>query len=176
MGSDQAPEVVPESACWVIPVGNNWSFFKGVLHLWQTGCLWQDMHERYDKWNSVCLQFRRWSVQGIWDALLQALVDHGLTDDWQHIIDSTTVRSHVSAVSGKGGLCVGFWWITQRLSPISSAQANYTGKRVSGPPPKPNLPAIRQTIIDRLTRPPDTPCPHCGCRPSQPKYAKVLLV
>lgn len=46
----------------------------------------------------------RWAEQGDWDALLQTLVDLGLTDDWQHMIDSTTVRGHVSAVGGKGGL------------------------------------------------------------------------
>ena len=46
----------------------------------------------------------RWAEQGVWDALLQTLVDLGLTDDWQHMIDSTIVRSHVSAVGGKGGL------------------------------------------------------------------------
>ena len=32
------------------------------------------------------------------------LVDLGLTVDWQHIIDSTTVRGHVSAAGGKGML------------------------------------------------------------------------
>lgn len=35
--------------------------------------------------------------------MLQMLVDPGLTDDWQHMIDSTTVRGHVSAAGGKGG-------------------------------------------------------------------------
>ena len=48
-------------------------------------------------------RFRRWADQGVWDALLQILVDLGLTDDWQHMIDSTTARSHVSAAGGKGG-------------------------------------------------------------------------
>ena len=38
------------------------------------------------------------------DALLKTLVDLGLTDDWQHMIDSTSVRGHVSAVGAKGGL------------------------------------------------------------------------
>jgi hypothetical protein len=32
------------------------------------------------------------------------LVELGLTDDWQHMIDSTTVRGHVSTFGGKGGL------------------------------------------------------------------------
>lgn len=35
-------------------------------------------------------------------------------------------------------------------------------KRASGPPPQPSMPAIRQAIIDRISRPPPHQCPHCG--------------
>jgi len=86
-----------------------------MLHVLRVGCPWRDMHEGYGKWNSVYVRFRRWAEQGVWDALLQTLVDLGLTDEWQHLIDSTTVRGHVSAAGGKGGLCAGFWSITRRL-------------------------------------------------------------
>ncbi|GLR60103.1 hypothetical protein GCM10007919_48310 [Rhizobium indigoferae] len=65
---------------------------------------WRDMHERYGKWNSVYVRFRRWAEQGVWDALLETLVEFGLTDDWQHMIDSTTVRCHSQAAGAKGGL------------------------------------------------------------------------
>lgn len=41
--------------------------------------------------------FRRWAEQGVWDALLETLVELGLTDDLQHMIDSTTVRGHSQA-------------------------------------------------------------------------------
>ena len=50
------------------------------------------------------MRFRRWAEQGVWDALLETLVELGLTDDWQHMIDSTVVRGHSQAAGAKGGL------------------------------------------------------------------------
>lgn len=35
------------------------------------------------------------------------------------------------------------------------------GKRISGPPPQPTLPAIRQAILKALAQPPPRLCPHC---------------
>ena len=97
------PLLPPERGRWARPAGDNRRFLNGMLHVLRTGCPWRDMHERYGKWNSVYVRFRRWAEQGVWDALLQTLVDLGLTDDRQHMIDSTSVRGHVSAAGGKGG-------------------------------------------------------------------------
>ena len=49
------------------------------------------------------VRFRRWAEQGVWAALLETLVELGLTDDWQHMIDSTVVRAHSQAAGAKGG-------------------------------------------------------------------------
>lgn len=46
-------------------------------------------------------------------------------------------------------------------------------KRVSGPPPQPSMPAVRQAILDRLSRPPPGQCPQCGC--SLPSAIPSLL-
>jgi transposase len=86
------------------PAHDNWRFLNGMLHVLRVGCPWRDMHERYGKWNSVDVRFRRWAEHGVWDALLETLVGLGLTDDWQHMIDSTTVRGHSQAAGAKGGL------------------------------------------------------------------------
>ncbi len=59
-----------------------------MFYVLRVGCPWRDMHERYGKWNSVYVRFRRWAEQGVWDALLETLVDLGLTDNWRHMIDS----------------------------------------------------------------------------------------
>ena len=79
-------------------------FLNGMLYVLRVGCPWRDMHERYGKWNSVYVRFCRWAEQGVWDALLDTLVDLGLTADWQHMIDSTIVRGHSQAAGAKGGL------------------------------------------------------------------------
>ncbi|MEO9735455.1 MAG: IS5 family transposase [Roseobacter sp.] len=86
------------------PAQGNRRYLNGMLHVLRVGCPWRDMHERYGKWNSVYVRFRRWAEQGVWDELLETLVDLGLTDDWQHMIDSTTVRGHSQAAGAKGGL------------------------------------------------------------------------
>jgi transposase len=79
-------------------------FLNGMLYVMRVGCPWRDMHERYGKWNSVYVRFRRWAEQGVWDALLETLVELGLTDNWQHMIDTTTIRDHSQAAGAKGGL------------------------------------------------------------------------
>ncbi|WP_296507174.1 transposase [Zymomonas sp.] len=73
-----------------------------MLYVLRTGCPWRDMHERYGKWNAVYVRFRRWAEQGVWDTLLETLVDLGLTDDGQHRIDSTILRTHSQAADAKG--------------------------------------------------------------------------
>lgn len=89
------------------PSYDNRQFINGMLHVLCVGRPWRDLHERYGKWNSVYVRFRRWAEQGVWDALLETLVELGLTDDWQHMLDSTTVRSHSQAAGAKGGLTRG---------------------------------------------------------------------
>lgn len=75
---------------------DNRQLMNGMLRV-RVGCPWRDMHERYGKWNSVYVRFRRWAEQGIWDALLERLVERGLTGNWQHMLDSTTVCGHSQA-------------------------------------------------------------------------------
>jgi len=97
------------------PAPDNRRFLNGMLHVLRVGCLWRDMHERYGKWNSVYVRFRRWAEQGVWDAMLDTLVELGLTDDWQHMIDSSIVHGHSQAAGAKGDLQKGLWSKPRRL-------------------------------------------------------------
>jgi transposase len=99
-----SPLLPSERGRWARPAQDNRRFLNGMLYVMRVGCPWRAMHERYGKWNSVYVRFRRWAEQGVWDALLETLVELGLTDNWQHMIDTTTVRGHSQAAGAKGGL------------------------------------------------------------------------
>jgi transposase len=43
------------------PSHDNRQYLNGMLHVLRVGCAWRDMHERYGKWNSVHVRFRRWA-------------------------------------------------------------------------------------------------------------------
>jgi transposase len=66
----------PERGRWSRPAQDNRRFLNGMLYVLRVSCPWRDTHERYGKWNSVYVRFRRWAEQGVWDAMLQTLVDH----------------------------------------------------------------------------------------------------
>ena len=57
------PLLPPERGRWARPAGDNRRFLNGMLRVLRVGCPGRDMHERYGKWNSVYVRFRRWAEQ-----------------------------------------------------------------------------------------------------------------
>lgn len=49
----------------------------GVFWIARTGVAWRDLHEHFGKWSSVYRQFRRWTLSGLWELLLEAFNDSG---------------------------------------------------------------------------------------------------
>ena len=85
------------------PSHDNRRFLDGMLYVLRVGCPWRALPERYGKWNSVYVRFRRWAEQGVWEAVLESLVALGSTDTWQDMVDSTTVRGHGAGRWREGG-------------------------------------------------------------------------
>ncbi|WP_425415754.1 transposase [Paracoccus chinensis] len=56
------------------------------------------------KWSSVYRQFRRWTLAGLWEQIMDALNTSGAVPDALQMIDSTVVRAHHQAAGTKGGL------------------------------------------------------------------------
>jgi transposase len=76
----------------------------GIFWIARTGSPWRDLPEEFGKWSSVYRQFRRWTLAGLWEHILEALNDSKLVPDALQMIDSTVVRAHHQAAGAKGGL------------------------------------------------------------------------
>ena len=68
-----------------------------------TGAPWHDVPSRYGNWNTIYRRFRRWSEAEVWETMAVTLAEI-MADSGHYSIDSTTVRAHVSAAGGRGGL------------------------------------------------------------------------
>lgn len=75
---------------------------SGIVHMLRCGARWRDCPAAYGPYTTVYNRFNRWSRQGLWFEIFQALTGHsgiyGLA-----AIDSTHVKAHRSASGGKGG-------------------------------------------------------------------------
>lgn len=76
----------------------------GIFWIARTGSPWRDLPEEFGKWSSVYRQFRRWTLAGLWEQILEALNESRVVPDGLQMIDSTVVRAHHQAAGAKGGL------------------------------------------------------------------------
>jgi transposase len=76
----------------------------GIFWIARTGAQWRDLPEEFGKWSSVYRQFRRWTLAGLWDLVLETLNESKAVPDQVEMIDSTIIRAHHLSAGAKGGL------------------------------------------------------------------------
>ena len=86
------------------PASNHRRVLDGVFWIARTGAQWRDLPEEFGKWSSVYRQFRRWTLTGLWELILESLNDSGAAPPQVQMIDSTIIRAHHLAAGAKGGL------------------------------------------------------------------------
>ena len=91
--------------------GDNRLFVNGCLWVLRSGAHWCDLPERYGKWKTVHRRFSRWCHAGVWERVFAALTAD--RDNQYLMIDSTIVRAHQQAASGKGGPRIRRWGVPE---------------------------------------------------------------
>lgn len=80
---------------------------NGIFYALRTGCPWRDLPARYGPYTTVYNRFNRWTKAGVWDAIMDAVVDAHNGD--VVMIDGTSVRVHHSAVTLKKATQIDVW-------------------------------------------------------------------
>ena len=89
--------------------GGQWEdhrpIMNGMFWVLNTGSAWRDLPSRYGPWQTVYDRFNRWSKDGMFDRMIEALQlkldEEGFIDHTQWCVDATVVRA-TQAAAGAG--------------------------------------------------------------------------
>ena len=90
---------------------DNRLFVNGCLWVLRSGAHWRDLPERYGKWKTLHKRFNRWAKAGVWDAVFSSLIKD--RDNRYLMLDTTLVRAHQQAATGKGGPRIRLWGVPE---------------------------------------------------------------
>jgi putative transposase len=90
---------------------DNRLFVNAVLWVLRSGARWSDLPERYGKYKTVHKRFMRWAEKGVWERLFAVLTRD--RDNEYLMLDSTIVRAHQQAATGKGGPQTRLWGVPE---------------------------------------------------------------
>ena len=86
------------------PASNLRLVLDGIFWIARTGAPLRDLPEEFGNLSSVYRQFRRWTLSGLCELVLDAINDSGAAPEGVQMIDSTVIRMHHLAAGAKGGL------------------------------------------------------------------------
>ena len=90
---------------------DNLLFVNGVLWVLRSGAHWHDLPERYGKYKTLHKRFTRWAKAGVWERVFAHLIDD--PNNAYVMLDSTMVRAHQQAATGKGGTKIRLWGVPE---------------------------------------------------------------
>ena len=80
---------------------DNRRFINAVFWILRTGAPWRDLPPEYGDWKNTHRRFCRWRDKGIWELLLEQLIDEPDLE-WL-MIDASHIKVHPHASGAKNG-------------------------------------------------------------------------
>ena len=83
------------------PDGDNRLFLNAVFWILRTGAPWRDLPPDYGDWKNTHRRFCRWRDRGVWDQLLDTVVDD---PDFEWLMtDASYIKVHHHGTGARGG-------------------------------------------------------------------------
>ncbi|WP_317705330.1 IS5 family transposase [Methylomarinovum caldicuralii] len=95
------PHLPGRRGAWGGVARDNRQFINAVFWILRTGAPWRDLPPDYGDWKNVHRRFCRWRDKGVWEKVLEQLIDE---PDYEWLmIDASHVKVHPHAAGAKGG-------------------------------------------------------------------------
>ena len=95
------PHLPGRSGSWGGMARDNRLFINAVFWIMRTGAPWRDLPPDYGCWSNTHRRFIRWRDKGIWEQLMEILIDE---PDYEWLmIDASHCKVHPHAAGAKGG-------------------------------------------------------------------------
>jgi transposase len=95
------PHLPGRRGVWGGVARDNRRFIDAVFWTLRTGAPWRDLPPDYGGWKNTHRRFCRWRDSGVWEALLEQLIDQ---PDYEWLmIDASHIKVHPHAAGAQGG-------------------------------------------------------------------------
>jgi len=95
------PHLPGRAGNWGGVARDNRRFLNAVFWILRTGAPWRDLPPDYGDWKNTHRRFCRWRDKGVWEALLEVLLDQ--PDPAWLLIDASYCKVHPHATGAVGG-------------------------------------------------------------------------
>jgi len=72
-------------------------FLDAIIYRCKNGCSWRELPQAFGNWYGIYMRFSRWTQNGVFARIYEALSEEGLQQVTAYALDPTSVNVHPDA-------------------------------------------------------------------------------